>query len=78
MIFFVAGIDTTVHLITGLIYYLTIYTDIHDKIMEEISNFNLDKDTTTFEDIHNKLPYLTACLKETLRIFGPACLEKQH
>ena len=74
LIFFIAGIDTTGHLITGLIYYLTIHTDIHDKIMEEINEFNLDKDSTTLEDINNKLPYLTACLKETLRIFGPAAV----
>lgn len=73
MTFFSAGMDTTGHLLTMTVYYLTKNPEILVKLKEEISKVygeNLSEDFT-FENL-NKLDYMHAVFRETLRFANPA------
>jgi len=67
---FLAGMDTTGHLLTMVVYYLDKYPKYKEKMMEEIQkNYPLDC-APTIEDL-NRLEFTMAFLKETLRANTP-------
>ncbi|EDK31643.1 cytochrome P450 family monooxygenase (macronuclear) [Tetrahymena thermophila SB210] len=65
--FYLAGMDTTGHLLGMTMYYLTQYKDVYSKLQQEI-------DTNQDQSIQciSQLPYLNAVIKESLRYYGPA------
>lgn len=68
--FMIAGTETTATLLSGLTYLLLKNPDKMHKLVKEIrSAFNKEKDMS-METIA-ALPYLTACLKEGLRLYPP-------
>jgi cytochrome P450 len=78
--FIFAGHDTTASTIAYIFYLLHFHPSVHDKVIEELDTvFGAGADTdsigTQIRDdayIVNKLEYLTAVIKETLRLFPPA------
>ena len=69
--FFVAGMDTTGHLVTMAVYYLDKYPEYQAKMREEIDEYFGEGQDVTVSDL-NKLEFMMAFLKETLRIATPA------
>lgn len=68
--FFIAGMDTTGHLATMAVYYLTKYPHYLPRIMEEIKTHYKKGEDVSF-DVLNKLEFMMAFLKETLRTMSP-------
>ncbi|CAG2113492.1 unnamed protein product, partial [Medioppia subpectinata] len=71
LLFFLAGFETTGHLLSHMSYLLAINPECQKKLMEEVvantdANGNLDYDTII------RLPYLDACVSESLRLHSPA------
>ncbi|XP_054156445.1 cytochrome P450 3A24-like [Oppia nitens] len=66
-LFFVAGYETTASLITYLIYNLALHADCQQKLYEELRKFDGKYD---YESIA-QMPYLEACVAETLRLHNP-------
>ena len=67
-LFWLAGFETTGNMLSFCFYSLAVNPDCQEKLYQEVSssvdaNGNIDYDTLT------KLPYLDACLSETLRIY---------
>ena len=72
IIFSFAGHDTTGNTLTWLIYELCNNLDIQKKLQNEIDLFWENKDNKKIEYIDfKKLPYLTRCIMETLRLWSP-------
>jgi cytochrome P450 len=73
ILFFIAGYDTTSAAISHCIYYLSQNKDCQRKLYEElqtITDFN-------YETL-NKLKYLNAVIKETLRLAPPlVCIDRE-
>ncbi|XP_054157196.1 cytochrome P450 9e2-like [Oppia nitens] len=67
MLFIVAGYETTASLLTFLTYNLAMNDECQQKLYEEIKQFD---GNYTYESI-SKMPYLEACIAETLRIYNP-------
>jgi len=68
--FFMAGMDTTGHLVTMAAYFLEKYPDFKKKMVEEVrENYPLEKEID-IDDL-NKLEFTMAFLKETLRMATP-------
>ncbi|KAK0095165.1 hypothetical protein PV326_009082 [Microctonus aethiopoides] len=63
-----AGIDTTANAAGSLLYYISINPRVQEKLREEVYNVLPDKTSSITFDILNKIPYLKACIKETLRL----------
>lgn len=69
---FLAGTDTTGHLVAHIIIYLSKYPEIKQKLLQELETIDSDiKGAEDYEKIKN-LSYLTAVIKETLRVASPA------
>jgi len=67
---FLAGMDTTGHLLTMVVYYLDKYPKFKERMIQEMKqNYPLDR-VPTVEDL-NKLEFTMAFLKETLRVNTP-------
>ena len=67
-IFFVAGYETTATTLANLIYCLACHQDCQRKLYEELQKYGPD-----FEyDKIAKMPYLEACIAETLRMYAPS------
>ncbi|KAL4488682.1 hypothetical protein ABPG73_020381 [Tetrahymena malaccensis] len=64
--FYIAGMDTTGHLLGMTTYYVSQNKEIYAKLQSEIDN-NKDQSAHGL----SKLPYLNAVIKETLRFYGP-------
>jgi len=67
---FVAGTDTTSHLVNSAIYFLWKHPEIYAKVKEEVDREFADPSKVDIENI-NRMEYTTAFLKETLRLGGP-------
>lgn len=51
-----------------MLYYISINPRVQEKLREEVYNALPDKTSSITFDILNKIPYLKACIKETLRL----------
>ena len=69
-IFFLAGYETTANLLSHLTYCLAIYPECQQKLLEEIQQHKDRNGTIDYETIA-RLPYLDACISETLRLHNP-------
>ncbi|XP_054157189.1 cytochrome P450 9e2-like [Oppia nitens] len=67
LLFFVAGYETTATTLAHLFYSLAISPDCQQKLYEEVNKFNGNYDYETIA----QMPYLEACIAETLRIYNP-------
>uniref|UniRef100_A0A1I8MK12 Cytochrome P450 n=1 Tax=Musca domestica TaxID=7370 RepID=A0A1I8MK12_MUSDO len=63
-----AGIDTTTSAFTGLLLVLAKNPDKQQKLREEVMRLLPHKDSEFDEQTFKNMPYLRACLKESLRI----------
>ena len=67
--FFLAGMDTTGHMLTTLTYYLHEYPEHRAKVLEEVRENYSDRQVT-IDDL-NKMEFTMAIIKETLRKSTP-------
>ena len=67
MLFFFAGSETIASLLTHLFYSLAVDQKCQQKLYEEVKRFDGNYD---YESI-SQMPYLEACVAETLRIYNP-------
>jgi len=70
--FFAAGMDTTAHVLTMMLYYLSLYPEYLEKIKDEISRV-YDYEHITLEAL-NKMEFTSLFIKEVLRMATPAGL----
>nr|UEN71163.1 cytochrome P450 4AV17 [Meteorus pulchricornis] len=63
-----AGIDTTANAAGTLLYYISINPRVQDKLRVEILNLLPKKTTPVTFEILNNIPYIKACIKESLRL----------
>ena len=66
-LFFIAGYETTASLLTFLFYSLSVNEKCQQKLYEEVKAFDGHYDYETI----SKMPYLEACVAETLRMYNP-------
>ncbi|XP_066294495.1 cytochrome P450 4F6-like [Branchiostoma lanceolatum] len=73
--FLFAGHDTTASALSWTLYSLAQHPHHQDKVREEVDLLlaGREEDTIEWEDLH-KLPYLTMCLKEAMRLHSPVSL----
>lgn len=55
--------------VTSIIYQLSQNEDKQQKLYEELQNAMSTKNSTITEETLEKIPYLRACIKETLRMY---------
>ena len=67
---FGAGTDTTSHLINSAIYFMWKYPHVFERVKREVDQTFGDLGNISIESI-NKMEYMTAFIKETLRLGGP-------
>lgn len=67
--FLLAGYETTASALTFTCFHLAQHPEIERKLLEEIDAFGRSKDPS-YDDL-SQLPYLTACLNESLRLTPP-------
>eukprot|EP00047_Mylnosiga_fluctuans_P023009 m.130478 g.130478 ORF g.130478 m.130478 type:complete len:489 (-) comp9451_c1_seq1:186-1652(-) len=67
MNFVIAGRDTTANALTWFFDEILQHPDVEEKLLAEIDTV-LAGSAPTYEDADKRLPYLTACVKETLRL----------
>jgi len=68
--FFMAGMDTTGHLVTMAVYLLEKHPEFKAKMIEEVKTHYHPNEKVDVDDL-NKLEFTTAFLKETLRTATP-------
>jgi cytochrome P450 len=68
---FLAGHDTTAHTMSWIFHLVSQHPEVEAKIIEEVDFVFDGKERLSYQDI-GKLTYLTAVIKEALRMFGPA------
>ena len=75
ILFFIAGFDTTGSAITGTLFELSHRPEIQNRLYNDIVEALKDVDQTNIEEYYNvilnKIPYLDAVIKETLRMYPP-------
>ena len=77
--FMIAGRDTTACTLTWLFYELSINPEVQDKLYEELSAAFPGNLTPAYADLApQKLPYLNACIMETLRMHPPVPEEAKY
>lgn len=69
--FFAAGFDTSTSGLSFFMYCLCKHPEWQDKCREEINSVLGDRSSIEWEDVP-KMVCVTNCLKETLRLYGPA------
>ncbi|KAI8318818.1 cytochrome P450 [Martensiomyces pterosporus] len=68
IIMFLAGADTGSNTLTLTIHLLMLYPQHYRRVVDEVRS-NFDKDhLITFDEVKEKLPFLEACIYESLRI----------
>ncbi|KAJ7149949.1 cytochrome P450 monooxygenase pc-bph [Mycena filopes] len=68
----VAGSDTTKNSVIAAIYYITSSSDVQSCLQDEL-DLHMSGTTPVFSEIED-LPFLGACLHETLRLFSPVAI----
>jgi len=68
--FFIAGMDTTGHLCSHSVYFLSKHPEHIPKLREEIKKYYGDGTNLTIESLQ-KMDYMTACFKEVFRLSTP-------
>lgn len=71
MVMFLAGTDTTSHVIHNLMLQLAWYPEVKKKLEQELKTFIKEDNDFTYDQINN-LKYLDNVVKETLRVNTPA------
>jgi len=69
--FFLAGMDTTGHVITMALYLLAKHPEYKDKLEKEIDTYYRKSDPVTIDSL-NKMDVIHGVIKETLRMYTPA------
>ena len=64
------GFDTTAHGLCWTLYCLATHPEHQDKCREEVNEVLGDRQYVEYDDLA-RLPYLTSCIKEALRLFPP-------
>lgn len=72
-IFFLAGFDTTMWVLTATTYELALNPKIQERLINEIDNMPISEQYIGYDQL-NKMKYLDMVLKEVLRIHSPAVL----
>ena len=72
-VFFVAGFETTAATLSHLMYSLATNEDCQQRLYEEVQKYGPN---FSYEDIA-KMPYLEACVAETLRLYNPYFSDNQ-
>jgi len=67
---FLAGQDTTGHLMSSCLYCFATNSEYLQRVRAEIKENVKDIKNPSYEEV-NKLEFLTACVKETLRLYTP-------
>ena len=75
VLFILAGYDTSSSVLGLTCYSLAIHPEIQDKVFEEIEDVCNSPDTCTYDEI-SQMPYLEACISETLRMYPPGECDK--
>ncbi|KAK1985268.1 cytochrome P450 [Colletotrichum cereale] len=70
-ILIIGGSESTATLLSGATYYLLMNPDALKKLTDEVRSAFKDEAEIDFESVCN-LPYVLACIDETLRIYPPA------
>ncbi|KAE8153133.1 benzoate 4-monooxygenase cytochrome P450 [Aspergillus avenaceus] len=65
-----AGSDTTAIALTNVLYFLIKHPDVLDKLREEVATVLAEESVTPYRKVKS-LPYLRACLDESLRLSPP-------
>jgi cytochrome P450 len=65
-LFFIAGFETTPTLLSLLFYSLALHQECQQKLFEEVKSYNGKFDYDSIA----KMPYLDACIAETLRLYN--------
>ena len=68
--FMFEGHDTTASGLSWCLYNLARYPEYQQKAREEVNQVMKDQSTILWDDLQN-LPYLTMCIKESLRMYPP-------
>ena len=66
-----AGSETSAVALTAAIYYVVGNDDVYNRICKEVRNVFQTSAEIDLQGVLSKLPYLEACVKETLRIHTP-------
>ncbi|XP_073816990.1 cytochrome P450 CYP12A2 [Musca autumnalis] len=64
-----AGVDTTSSTFTGLLLCLAKNPEKQEKLREEVKRLLPQKDSEFNESVFKNMPYLRACIKESLRVY---------
>ena len=70
VLLFIAGHDTSAGGLSSLIYYLARYPEAQEEARREVMSV-LKKETEPAIDHLQRMPFLTACIREALRINTP-------
>lgn len=71
IILVIAGSETTATLLSGLFFYQGMNPDVHATLKKEIREAFADESEINMKSVA-QLPYLQACIEESLRVYPPA------
>lgn len=66
-----AGSESSAVALTAAVYYMTSNDDVYRRLCEEVRNAFKTSAEISLQDLLPRLPYLDACVQETLRIHSP-------
>ncbi len=70
VMFILAGYDTSSTTLGLTCYNLAVFPEVQEKLVEEIKQVCASEDSVTYDEIQ-KMPYLEACISETMRLYPP-------
>ena len=73
VVFLLGGYHTSSSILSLLCYNLAIYPDVQEKVIEDISRVCQSREGVTYDEMKD-MPYLEACISETLRLHPPGML----
>ena len=73
VLFILAGYDTSSNILSLSCYNFALYPEIQEKVYEEISRVCQSREGVTYDEMKD-MPYLEACISETLRLHPPGML----